>query len=193
MRGVGALLLVVSVIAYTACLGLFTSTGSLFGCAVRSPQDGWQKYVYAAWVWLFVNLALGPGFVIVRVMGGRESMLVFDFARHALGFGFAAQMVLGVASRVVPNFTGTPLWNPRARDGAFYLLNASMLIRALEVPIGFGVWPHAWNLIAWSGPLGVMAMFLFTMNIIMTIRQRPSPVVQPAVPAQSLQPLVAGK
>jgi len=72
---------------------------------------------------------------------------------------------------------------------AFYLLNASMAVRALEVPIGFGVWPQAWNLIAWSGPLGVLAMLLFTMNIIMTIRQQPAALMQPAVSAQALQPL----
>ena len=68
---------------------------------------------------------------------------MFDFARHALGFGFAAQMVLGVASRVVPNFTGKPLWSAGARDAAFYLLNASLLIRALEVPIGFWLWAES--------------------------------------------------
>ena len=96
---------------------------------------------------------------------------------------------VGVASRVVPNFTGKPLWSPYARDAAFYLLNASMAVRALEVPIGFGVWPQAWNLIAWSGPLGVLAMLLFTMNIIMTIRQQPAALMQPAVSAQALQPL----
>lgn len=189
VRSAGAVLMIASVAAYTACLGLFTSAGPLLGCAVRSPQSGWEKYVFAAWGWLFASLALGPGASLVRVFtGNTESLLIFDFARHALGFGFAAQMVLGVASRVVPNFTGRPLWSSGARDAAFYLLNASMAIRALEVPIGFGVWTDAWNLIAWSGPLGVLAMLLFTMNMLMTICQQPSPLVQPSVSVQALQP-----
>ena len=190
----GAALLIASVAAYTGCLGLFAQIGPILGCAVRSPQHGWQKYVFAAWTWLFAGLALGPGSTLVRAFtGGPESVLIFDFARHALAFGFAGQMVLGVASRVVPNFTGKPLWSPHARDAAFYLLNASMAVRALEVPIGFGVWSQAWNLIAWSGPLGVLAMLLFTANIIMTIRQQPAALVQPTVPAQALQPLTARK
>lgn len=194
IRAAGAILLITSVIAYTACLRLLAAAGPLLGCAVRSPQNGWQKYVFGAWAWLFTGLALGPGWTFVRMFtGGAESILVYDFARHALAFGFAAQMVLGVASRVVPNFTGQPLWSPRARDAAFYLLNASMLVRALEVPIGFGVWAQAWNLIAWSGPLGVLAMILFTINIMMTIKQRPSPLRQAAVPAPSLQPLVVSR
>src|SRR5918994_6855955 len=193
VRSAGAVLIIVSVAAYTACLGLFTAAGPVLGCAVRSPQSGWEKYVFAAWGWLFTSLALGPGASLVRVFtAGTESLLIFDFARHALGFGFAAQMVLGIASRVVPNFTGKPLWSPRARDAAFYLLNASMAIRALEVPIGFGLWPQAWNLIAWSGPLGVMAMVLFTINIMMTVRQRPATVLQPAVAVQSLHPIATG-
>jgi hypothetical protein len=194
MRAAGAVLLIGSVAGYTACLGLFTRVGPLLGCAVRSPQSGWEKYVFAAWGWLMAGLALGPGWSLVRVFtGDAESVLVYDFARHALAFGFAAQMVLGVASRVVPNFTGNPLWSPRARDAAFYLLNASMLVRALEVPIGFGMWSGAWNLIAWSGPLGVLAMLLFAINILMTVRQQPSPLAQPVVPLRSLQPLAAGK
>ncbi len=189
LRGTGAALIVSSVIAYTHCLGLFGQIGPLFGCAVRNPQDGWQRYVFAAWGWLFVSLALGPLWTAGRVVfGGTEPQLVLDFARHAMAFGFAAQMVLGVASRVVPNFTGKPLWSPKARDASFYLLNASMLIRALEVPIGLGVWAQTWNYIAWSGPLGVLAMGCFTVNIVMTIRQPRSELTVPVMPAQALGP-----
>jgi uncharacterized protein involved in response to NO len=193
-RAAGAVLMIASVAGYTACLGLFTSTGPLLGCGIRSPQSGWEKYVFAAWGWLFASLTLGPGAALVRAFtGGTESPLVFDVARHALAFGFAAQMVLGVASRVVPNFTGKPLWSPRARDAAFYLLNASMAIRALEVPVALGLWVQVWNLIAWSGPLGVGAMVLFAINILMTVRNQPTALVQTARPARSLRPLVVGK
>jgi len=194
VRTAGAVLMMASVAVYTACLGLFTSTSLLLGCAIRSPQSGWEKHVFAAWGWLAVSLILGPGTAIVRAFtGGTELLLVFDVSRHALGFGFAAQMVLGVASRVVPNFTGKPLWSPRARDAAFYLLNASMAIRALEVPIALGLWVQAWNLIALSGPLGVGAMVLFAINVLMTVRRQPSPLVQASVPAQTLRRLVLEK
>ncbi|MEO5741113.1 MAG: NnrS family protein [Vicinamibacterales bacterium] len=193
-RGAGAILLIASVVAYTATLGLFARIGSVLGCAIRNPQDGWQKYVFAAWGWLFVSLALGPAWTLVRlVTGGTEPLLLYDFARHAMAFGFAAQMVVGVASRVVPNFSGKPLWSSHLRDASFYLLNASMAVRALQVPIASGIWTQAWNHIAWSGPLGVMAILSFTVNIFMTIRQQPSPVLQPELRARVLQPLVARK
>lgn len=190
----GALLIIVTIATYTASLGLFAAMGPALGCAVRSPQDGWQKYVLAAWSWLFVSLALGQGAALVRAFrGGGESSLIFDFARHALAFGFAAQMVVGVASRVVPNFTGKPLWSARAREFAFYLLNASMTVRALEVPIAIGYWHEAWNLIAWSGPLGVLAMVLFTVNIFSTIKQRQPEPAPSAIPVRQFHPAAAGK
>ncbi len=190
VRGLGAALLIPSVVAHTGCIGLFARIGPVLGCAVRNPQDGWQRYVFAAWCWLFVSLALGPGWTFVRLFtGGDERLLLIDFARHAMAFGFATQMVLGVASRVVPNFTGKALWSPKARDAAFYLLNASMAFRALEVPIGLGVWVEAWAYIAWAGPLAVLAMVLFTMNIVMTVRQQSSPLLHPAIPARAFQSL----
>ena len=192
-RVAGAALVIVSVVAYTVCLGLFARIGPVLGCAIRNPQDGWQRYVFAAWCWLFTGLAAGPGYTLMASISGRtEPLLVADVARHAMAFGFAAQMVLGVASRVVPNFTGKSLWSPTVRDAAFYLLNASMLVRALELPIAFGMLVEAWSWIAWSGPLGVTAMALFATNIIMTVRQQPSAVAQ-GIPAQALQPLTMTK
>jgi len=68
-----------------------------------------------------------------------------------------------------------------------------MAFRALEVPIGLGVWPRAESYIAWSDPLGVLAMVLFAMNIVMTVWQRPAPLLQPAVPARALQPSPIGR
>lgn len=188
-RALGGALLVGAVITYTACLSWLMPTASQHG-RQRSPHDGWQRYVYAAWGWLFVSLALGPGWTMVRAIAGwSDSLLVLDLSRHALAFGFAAQMVLGVASRVVPNFTGKPLWSTTARDAAFYLLNASMLFRALELPIGLGLWTSAWAHIAWAGPLGVAAMLLFAANIMMTVRQQAPATVQPTIPVHALQPM----
>lgn len=190
-RAAGGALLSLAVVAYTACLGWLRPARSNASAPVRSPHEGWQRPVYAAWTWLFVSLAFGPGWTLVRVMtGAGESLLLLDLSRHALAFGFAAQMVLGVASRVVPNFIGKPLWSTKARDTAFYCLNASMALRALELPIAFGVWVAAWPYIAFAGPLGVAAMALFAANILMTVRSE-RVAMQGPVPARMLTPLAA--
>ena len=52
---------------------------------------------------------------------------------------------------------------------------------------------QAWNLIAWSGPLGVGAMLLFAINIIMTVRRQPSPRSAGQVPVQTVRRLVLEK
>lgn len=193
VRVAGAVLLIVSVAGYTECLGLLSRIVPVLGCAIRNPQDGWQRYVFAAWGWLFVALALGPGWTAIGLFAATaESVLLLDFARHAMAFGFAAQMMLGIASRVVPNFTGQALWSPKARDAAFYLLNGSMAFRALEVPVGLGLWPQSWNYIALSGPLGVGAMLVFAINIMMTVRHRQPALLQPSVP-HALEPVTGWK
>jgi hypothetical protein len=186
----GGAILLVSVTLVTASLGIFARRRSVAGDMPRSPHDGWQRHVLAAFGWLFVSLVLGAGWTIARfIWGFNDSLLVLDMSRHALAFGFATQMVLGVASRVVPNFTGKPLWSVTARDAAFYLLNASIIVRALELPIGLGFWVGAWSYIAFAGPLGVAAMVLFAMNIIMTVRRQPSRVSQSIIPAEAPQPM----
>jgi hypothetical protein len=186
----GGAVLLVSVTLITASLGIFARRRPVAGEMPRSPHDGWQRHVLAAFGWLFVSLLLGAGWTIAMfIWAFNDSLLVLDLSRHALAFGFATQMVLGVASRVVPNFTGKPLWSVKARDAAFYLLNASILVRALELPIGFGFWVDAWSYIALAGPLGVTAMVLFAINIVMTVRQQPSHIAQPVIPAQALQPM----
>ena len=174
-RSAGAVLLIASVVGYTASLGLFQRAAQLIHHPPdRSPQDGWQRYIFAAWGWLFVGLAVGPAWTSwVLLRDGAESVLLLDVARHAVAFGFATQMILGVASRVVPNFTGNPLWSPAARAAAFWCLNGSMALRALEIPVGLGFWPSAWSTIAYSGPFGVVAIGLFAVNIMMTVKTRP--------------------
>ena len=192
-RTTGGILLPAAVVAYTACLSWLIPARSETSPQVRSPHDGWQRHVYGAWFWLFVSLALGPGWTIVRLVSGADdSLLLLDLSRHALAFGFAAQMVLGVASRVVPNFTGKPLWSTRARDIAFYCLNASMALRALELPIAFGSWVSAWPFIALAGPFGVAAMGMFATNIMMTVRSE-RVEMQGVMPAHTLTPLAARK
>jgi hypothetical protein len=167
-RGVGAVLLLVSVPWFAAILGLFGSRPS----GVTGDRDrGYARYIYAAWIWLFVGLLFGPAWTLGALAGGRYgSITVLEFARHAIALGFVTQMIMGVASRVVPVFTGHPLWSPRARDLAFWLLNLAVALRGLQAVVAMGVWPALWPYVALSGPPAVAALLLFGANMIMTVR-----------------------
>jgi uncharacterized protein involved in response to NO len=161
----GAVALVAGTAMFAFVVGLFT----------RRDRD-WQRgpherYIYTAWAWLGVGLLLGPiATTLVIFHGGHPAPLVADFARHAVALGFVTMMIVGVAGRVVPVFTGRTLWSPRAHVLTFWFLIVALAVRALQVVISTGYWPHAWPFIGLAGPPAFIAMLLFTINIVMTVR-----------------------
>jgi hypothetical protein len=127
---------------------------------------------------------MGPLWTLVATLrGSAVPPLVTDFARHALAFGFVTQIMMGVATRILPVFTGNALWSPRARTAAFHLLNVSVALRALEAVVAMGFLPAAWPLIAIAGPPAVAAVALFALNVVFTIFGRPATAGVAAVPA----------
>jgi hypothetical protein len=174
LRAAGALMLVAAVISYTHVLGVVPGLLERWRLPAGPMDRGYGPYIYAAWAWLLVGLLFGPVWTLGALAQGRYgSMAMLDFARHAFALGFVTQMIMGVASRVVPVFTGRDLWSPTARTLTFWLLNASVAIRGLEAVVAAGFWPGAWSIIAWSGPPAVAAVTLFAANIILTVRAKP--------------------
>ena len=88
------------------------------------------KFIRAAYAWLFVSLGMLLFFpVYLRLTGQPFSHAYFGATRHAITVGFISLMILGVASKVVPNLNGVPasalppLWVP------FALLNIGCTLR----------------------------------------------------------------
>lgn len=177
----GAMAILVSVPVYSWCVGARTT--------LAKPHDaasGYQQYIIVGWMWLFVALAVGPLWTLVCALrGSGVPPLVTDFARHVLAFGFVTQVMMGVASRVLPVFTGNPLWSPRARTAAFYLLNLSVVMRGLEVVVAAGFVPAAWPFIALAGPPAALAVLLFGLNVVGTICHRPANQRRSPVPLKN--------
>jgi hypothetical protein len=166
--GAAGLLLAVPLCSW--CLGVGTRRH-----AAHDVEGGYQRYITAAWAWLGVALLAGPLWGLVAALsGGAAPRFVADFARHALAFGFITQIMMGVATRILPVFTGNALWSPRGRTAAFYLLNVSLVLRSLEVFVALGFVPAAWPLIAIAGPPAVAAVVLFALNVVFTIFGRPA-------------------
>jgi hypothetical protein len=159
----------VSVPLFSWCLGVGTQPR-----AGHDVERGYQRFVFAGWLWLAVALAAGPFWTLIALLSGSVvAPLVADFGRHALAFGFVTQTIMGVATRVLPVFTGHALWSPRARTATFYLLNASVVLRALEVVVAAGVMPSAWPFIATAALPALAAVVLFSLNVVLTIYGRP--------------------
>ncbi len=141
---------------------------------------GYEKFMVVAYAWLLVALVCAPAWrAAAALIGSPMPALVLDFGRHAFTLGFLTQIVIGVAARLIPVFAGTPLWSKGWRDAAFYLLNAAVVARGLEVLVEVvglsGVWPY----ISLSGLLGVGAFAAFAANVFMTMRAQP-PATAPA-------------
>ena len=95
------------------------------------PRSGRSaKFVRAAYLWLagsFALLLLLP--LYQAAVGLPFSHAYYGSIRHAITVGFASQMILGIAARIVPDLRGvksdvlSPLWGP------FALLNTGCFLR----------------------------------------------------------------
>jgi hypothetical protein len=180
LRAVAGTALVVSTVSLVLQIGVL-------GPRERGAADdgGYAKFLVAAYAWLLLALVFAPGWSAAAALGGAGvPALLFDFGRHAFTLGFLTQMIIGVATRIVPVFAGAPLWSPKARDVTFGLLNAAVAVRALQVVVELAGSAAAWPYISLSGAFGVAAFATFAFNVVMTIRSRtPVPVRAPTTSA----------
>jgi len=143
---------------------------------------GFEKFVAAAYAWLLVGLLCGPAWSAAAVVVGVPMpALVLDFGRHAVTLGFLTQMIIGIATRIIPVFSGKNLWSPRWREATFYVLNAAVLVRGLQVVVELGGPEAAWPWIALSGVLGLAAFAGFALNLAMTLAGRGTAPARPGV------------
>lgn len=168
-RAAGAACLLISIPLAAATLGL---GGRRWPWARAGVDRTYERYVWAAWAWLFVGLVAGPGWSLgLRLGGDLDSGLMLDFARHTIALGFATQLLMGIGGRFIPVFMGSRLWSPRAHRWAFWLLNMAVALRGLQAAVASGLWPEAWPLIGLAGPPAVAAFLLFSINIFQALRR----------------------
>jgi hypothetical protein len=156
-------------------------------------EEGYGKFIVSAYAWFLVALVFVPAWRALAEWSGHGApAVVLDFGRHAFALGFMTQMVFGVAMRVVPVFSGATLWSGRWRDASFYLLNAAVLTRSIqvcaEVPRLQAVATYVWV----SGVLGVAAFVAFAVNVVMTMRSRPRAPAGEQQPVYQHDPVAMG-
>lgn len=147
------------------------------------PRD-YEKYVRGAFAWLGAGLLMYFVSQVLSVSGSDTiSQSLFLSARHILTIGFMAQMIFGMASRIVPVFQGVELKSARILNASFYLLNAGVLIRVvfqiLSGNYGMALYPG----VAVSGTLHFIVFVMLSYNIWATMGlkvQEISAKVQPS-------------
>ena len=172
-------------VALSLMVGAFVVRLGILGSREHQTQvgdRGYEKFLVVAYAWLLVALAFIPAWSAVSALSGNPMpALVLDFGRHAFTLGFLTQIIVGVAARLIPVFAGTPLWSTGWRDATFYLLNAAVVTRGLELLVELAGLADLWPYISLSGLLGVGAFAAFALNVLMTLRAQSLPAAPGAI------------
>lgn len=106
---------------------------------------------------------------------------------HLMVLGFVVMMIFGVGYHVLPRFAGNVLWSQKlgwthfvcAQVGLIGMIGA-WIIHAQSAFAEGSPWAHVLTASAYLEYLG---MWLFVINIVMSIRTRPKPAWLPPSPA----------
>ncbi len=104
-----------------------------------------------------------------------------DAARHMFTVGFLTLLIVGMSLRILPVFSGKTLWSPRLARVTYALLLAGAGMRLLQYPAAFE--PLFYRIGSWMGVPVVLAILLFTFNLVRTMKARaPNPPARPGQP-----------
>jgi len=167
LRFVAGGALALSVVAFVFRLGIFGPREEHGGASARD----YETFILTAYVWLLAAIVFEPGWSTAAVLRGEAAPpSVLDLGRHAFTLGFLTQMIVGVASRIVPVITGTPLWSTACTRATYYLLNSAVVVRALQAVASLWGVAAVEPYVSLSGPLGLAAFAAFATNVFMTMR-----------------------
>jgi NnrS protein/uncharacterized protein DUF542 len=97
-----------------------------------------------------------------------------DAARHLFTIGFLTLLIVGMSLRILPVFSGKPLWSPRLAYVTYALLLAGAAMRLFQYPAAFN--PAFYRVGSFMGIPVVLAILLFAFNLVRTMKApRPAP------------------
>jgi uncharacterized protein involved in response to NO len=153
-------------------IGLAALTGAIgvLGPGIaRQPLHGHARLtrlgVRSAFAWAFIGLAV----IAAGTLGLASSYLQVSAARHALALGFVTLMIYAVAARALPAFLGRRLWSTPLQAATLLVANLGVALRVLP-QLAAGTDAPSDALIGLSGILAYVALVLFTINVVRTLR-----------------------
>jgi NnrS protein len=159
-----------------------TGATGLFGPGIaHQPLHGHARLtrlgVRSAFAWAFIGLAI----ISAGTLGLASSYLQVSAARHALALGFVTLMIYSVASRALPAFLGRRLWSTRLQAATLTVANVGVALRVVpQLAAGTDALSDA--LVGLSGILAYVALVLFTLNVVRTLRGPSAPAVVAGAP-----------
>jgi len=95
-----------------------------------------------------------------------------DAARHTFTVGFLTLVIIGMSFRILPVFSGKALWSPRLAQVTYGLVLLGTAMRLLQYPAAFE--PLFYRIGSYMGIPVVLALLLFTFNLMRTMRPKTS-------------------
>lgn len=94
-----------------------------------------------------------------------------DAARHLFTIGFLTLLIVGMSLRILPVFSGKPLWSPRLAYATYALLLGGAALRLFQYPAAFN--PVFYRVGSFMGVPVVLALVLFLFNLVRTMKAKP--------------------
>jgi uncharacterized protein involved in response to NO len=94
-----------------------------------------------------------------------------DAGRHVFTIGFLTLLIVGMSLRILPVFSGKSLWSPALARVTYGLLLGGVAMRLLQYPAAFR--PVFYEIGSSMGIPVVLALLLFTFNLLRTMRGKP--------------------
>jgi hypothetical protein len=107
-----------------------------------------------------------------------------DAARHVFTVGFLTLIIVGMSLRILPVFSGKPLWSPKLAYLTYGLILLGTAMRLLQYPAAFQ--PVYYVIGSYMGIPVVAGLVLFAVNLVKTMRSRTG------TPGAALPPAPAG-
>jgi hypothetical protein len=141
------------------------------------PEAVWlARFARTAYLWLIAGGLLLLGLRIAAALGPVSPAHQHAFggaSRHALTVGFVSLMMIGVAWRILPIFSGAARPRPWLRPAVFGLLVTGNLIRVFG-QMAAGLWGGGWyGFMGVSGWLELTAVTMFGLDVLRLLSGTP--------------------
>lgn len=169
-----------AILGFVCFLGIFAKPAIEIDAA--GAVRGYERFIKAGYGWLLAAASMAFGYVLYQtITGSAVPHSLVSAYRHALTVGFVSMMIMGMASRIIPVFSGRQLYSPALLAASFVLVNVGNVLRVFTQPYADFFGGPAFAVMGISGFFEVAALALFAYNLWRTIDQGEEAAPAPAV------------
>jgi hypothetical protein len=161
-RAIAALAQLAGALAFVIALRLYEPPLRPSGMPhVTNPTRRWVRVAFGL---MLAGATADVAFALAESLGTTTALTQLSAARHALAQGFILPMIVLMAARMLPGYSGRMMRQPRLLSAIVWTLLVGAALRFVaELFGGYGV---GWGaLVALGGTLGVFAFVVFAVGL----------------------------